>query len=152
MYWISCERVASFRARADAGRQLAVPLIFLVLVLVLAAGFAPPHASAAAEDQDPVLREKLQAALHEPLAFKDRFEAEVWLTDMAGRLSRKVPDPGERLEILTTVHREAARVGQIEQRLRHRADVALVRRVECRTVLEVQVPHLPGEKKAGGRD
>jgi soluble lytic murein transglycosylase-like protein len=66
---------------------------------------------AASEDHDPVLRQKLQAALQEPLAFKDRFDAEVWLTDMAGRLARKVPDPAERLEILTTVHREATRVG-----------------------------------------
>jgi len=71
----------------------------------------PLTAGAAPADQDPVLREKLRAALLEPLAFEDRFEAEVWLMDMAGRLARKVPDPGERLEILTTVHREATRVG-----------------------------------------
>jgi soluble lytic murein transglycosylase-like protein len=68
-------------------------------------------AAATTADRDPVLREKLKAALEEPLAFEDRFEAEVWLTDMAGRLAPKVPDPGERLEILTTVHREASRVG-----------------------------------------
>jgi soluble lytic murein transglycosylase-like protein len=70
-----------------------------------------PAAGAATTERDPVLREKLQAALREPLAFEDRFEAEVWLTDMTGRLARKVPDPGERVEILTTVHREATRVG-----------------------------------------
>ncbi|MBL8200454.1 MAG: transglycosylase SLT domain-containing protein [Chromatiales bacterium] len=69
-----------------------------------------PAAGATAE-QDPVLREKLKAALDEPLDFEDRFAAEVWLIDMAGRLAPKVPDPGERLEILTTVHREASRVG-----------------------------------------
>ena len=108
MYWISCERVANCRARVDAGRQLAATLLVASLACL---ALTPRSAAAVAEDHDPVLREKLEAALQEPLAFKDRFEAQVWLTDMAGRLARKVPDPGERLEILTTVHREAAGVG-----------------------------------------
>jgi len=113
MYWTSCGPVANYRARArqrvrpivrrTAGALLASTLI-VSLTMTLTAG-------AATTDRDPALREKLQAALLEPLAFEDRFEAEVWLTDMAGRLARKVPDPGERLEILTTVHREATRVG-----------------------------------------
>ena len=113
MYWTSCGPVANYRARArqsvrpivrrTAGALLASTLI-VSLTMTLTAG-------AATTDRDPVLREKLRAALLEPLAFEDRFEAEVWLTDMAGRLARKVPDPGERLEILTTVHREATRVG-----------------------------------------
>ncbi|MEO7387395.1 MAG: lytic transglycosylase domain-containing protein [Gammaproteobacteria bacterium] len=71
----------------------------------------PTTLVAASVDRDPVLRAKLKAALEEPLAFEDRFEAEVWLTDMANRLARSVPDADERLEILTTVHREASRVG-----------------------------------------
>jgi soluble lytic murein transglycosylase-like protein len=78
---------------------------------MLVAALAPLCATAAGPHRDPVLREKLQAALEEPLAFEDRYEAEVWLTDMAGRLARNVPDPAERLEILTTVHREANRAG-----------------------------------------
>lgn len=102
MYWTSSGPVASCHARVS-GRRAAVSLLALVLAPVLAA--------AAPEDRDPVLREKLKAAIAEPLAFEDRFEAEVWLMDMAGRLAPKVPDPGERLEILTTVHREATRVG-----------------------------------------
>jgi soluble lytic murein transglycosylase-like protein len=105
MYWISCERVASFHARVDTRRPLVAVLAWLTLALLA------PSARAGVEDHDPVLREKLQAALLEPMAFKDRFDAQVWLTDMAARLARKVPDPGERLEILTTVHREATRVG-----------------------------------------
>ncbi|MEQ1802174.1 MAG: transglycosylase SLT domain-containing protein [Gammaproteobacteria bacterium] len=102
MYWTSCGPVASYHARAS-GRRPALALLALVL--------APLLVAAAAEDRDPALREKLKAALEQPMAFEDRFEAEVWLTDMAGRLAPKVPDPGERLEILTTVHREASRVG-----------------------------------------
>jgi len=102
MYRTSCGPVASCHARA----RLTAALVAALVVALIAA-----PAAAAAPGADPVLREKLKAALDEPLAFADRFEAEVWLTDMAGRLAPKVPDPGERLEILTTVHREASRVG-----------------------------------------
>ncbi len=106
MYRTSCGPVASCHARA---RLTAAPVAALAAALVVALIAAP--AADAAPGADPVLREKLKAALDEPLAFADRFEAEVWLTDMAGRLAPKVPDPAERLEILTTVHREASRVG-----------------------------------------
>ena len=109
MYWNSSAPGASCRGKARPGSALAVPLAAALLCAV-AGGLHRP-ASAAAQARDPILREKLEAALKEPLAFEDRFEAEVWLTDMAGRLARRVPDPDERLEILTTVHREAARVG-----------------------------------------
>ncbi len=106
MYRTSCGPAASCHARASRrGGQWRAALSLLALML------APVLVAAATEDRDPVLREKLKAAVAEPLAFEDRFEAEVWLTDMAGRLAPKVPDPGERLEILTTVHREASRVG-----------------------------------------
>ena len=44
-------------------------------------------------------------------SFEDRFAAEVWLTDMSARLARQVPDPEERIEILTRVHYEAKRAG-----------------------------------------
>lgn len=114
MYWISCARVANGRPRTSSGCpwRAVLPAVQLTcLIAVLAGALAPPPAVAATEDHDPNLREKLRAALQEPMDFDDRFDAEVWLTDMAGRLARKVPDPGERLEILTTVHREATRVG-----------------------------------------
>ena len=39
----------------------------------------------------------------------DRFEAEVWLTDMSRRLERQVKDPAERIKILKLVHLEAQR-------------------------------------------
>lgn len=106
MYRTSCGPVANCPARASRPATL-LPALLVPLLVALAAG----PAGAATTDRDPLLRAKLEAALDEPLAFEDRFAAEVWLTDMAGRLARKVPDPGERLEILTTVHREASRVG-----------------------------------------
>jgi soluble lytic murein transglycosylase-like protein len=53
----------------------------------------------------------LLAAVSDADSFPDRFEAEVWLTDMSARLARQVADPGERIEILTRVHYEADRAG-----------------------------------------
>ena len=53
----------------------------------------------------------LLAAVSDADSFPDRFEAEVWLTDMSARLARQVEDPGERIEILTRVHYEADRAG-----------------------------------------
>ena len=60
---------------------------------------------------DPELRDILLAAVDEATSFEDRFDAEVWLTDMSRRLARQVPDHDERIEILTTVHRHATRAG-----------------------------------------
>jgi soluble lytic murein transglycosylase-like protein len=105
MYWISFGRDGTCRARAKAGKVL------LTALLATSASLVPVAGLAVTADHDPLLRDTLKAALQEPLAFTDRFEAQVWLTDMAGRLAAKVPDPAERIEILTTVHREASRVG-----------------------------------------
>ena len=59
---------------------------------------------------EPELREALRTAASEAASFADRFDAEVWLTDMSQRLARQVRDPEERIELLTLVHLEAARV------------------------------------------
>jgi len=78
--------------------------------MLLAAGLlVAGTATAASQERDPALRLRLEAALAEPVSFEDRYDAEVWLTDMAGRLARRVPDPHERIEILQAVHREAVR-------------------------------------------
>ena len=60
---------------------------------------------------DPRLREILLGVIAETESFTDRFEAEVWLTDMSRRLARQVPDASERLEILKAVHFHATRAG-----------------------------------------
>ena len=67
--------------------------------------------SGARDQRDPVLREMLIDAVATAESFDDRFEAEVWLTDMSARLARQVPDPQERLEILRTVHFRAREAG-----------------------------------------
>ncbi len=65
---------------------------------------------AAQDGPDPELRELLRAAASEADSFPDRFDAQVWLSDMSGRLERQVEDHEERIEILTRVHYEATRI------------------------------------------
>ncbi len=60
---------------------------------------------------DPALRQRLQAAIEAGAGFDDRYAAEVWMLDMAGRLRTRVPDAAERIELLRLVHREASRAG-----------------------------------------
>lgn len=59
---------------------------------------------------DPELRRVLMEAVADAGSFSDRFEAEVWLLDMANRLSPRLPDSAERLRLLKLVHYEASRV------------------------------------------
>jgi soluble lytic murein transglycosylase-like protein len=83
-------------------RHIAVMACLLATLLPLtAAGEMAP---------DPELREVLREAASAADSFDDRYHAEVWLTDMSARLARQVTDPAERMEILTRVHYEAARV------------------------------------------
>jgi soluble lytic murein transglycosylase-like protein len=82
---------------------------YIVKLAVLLAA-ALPHIAAGEMAPDPELREALIAAVSDADSFDDRFHAEVWLTDMSSRLARQVKNPEERIEILTRVHYEAARV------------------------------------------
>jgi soluble lytic murein transglycosylase-like protein len=65
----------------------------------------------AAQVPDDALREKLREAMDDSASFPDRFDAQVWLTDMAIRLGPQVRDPDERVTILKQVHWEATRIG-----------------------------------------
>ncbi|MGD9388698.1 MAG: lytic transglycosylase domain-containing protein [Gammaproteobacteria bacterium] len=67
----------------------------------------PAAADRAAAPVDPELRDALRLAVEEADSFADRFDAEVWLTDMSARLARQVPDDDERMLILRLVHRYA---------------------------------------------
>lgn len=60
-----------------------------------------------ADDIDPILRDAIVVAIAEAESFEDRFDAEVWLTDMSRRLASQVADPDERLKILRAVHQHA---------------------------------------------
>ena len=86
----------------EIGRYIALACCLMLL--------ATPPGAMAEQVPDPELREILRTAASEADSFEDRFDAEVWLTDMSARLARQVKDPEERMEILTRVHYEAARV------------------------------------------
>ncbi len=79
-------------------------IVMLIICLAAAVANAEPQA-------DPELRDALRAAANDTASFTDRFDAEVWLTDMSRRLERQVKDPEERIQILKLVHLEASRVG-----------------------------------------
>ena len=80
----------------------------LIIGILLGAGLIAGTAAAQVAP-DPELREALRAAASDTTSFADRFDAEVWLTDMSRRLERQVKDPEERIYILKLVHMEANR-------------------------------------------
>ena len=81
-----------------------------LLIRLACLGLAPaPLLAATTERPDPELRQLLLDAASATDSFGDRFDAEVWLTDMSSRLERQVRDPVERIRILTNVHYEANR-------------------------------------------
>ena len=83
-----------------------------LLCLLLTAGAAEAQRSSDGRSgPDPELRRILVDAIAAADSFGDRFDAEVWLTDMSRRLARQVPDAEERLHILRTVHRQATVAG-----------------------------------------
>lgn len=63
----------------------------------------------------PELRALLLNAVESTDSFQDRFEGEVWLSDMSGRLRTYIPDDLERITILRAVHYEAARAELIPE-------------------------------------
>jgi len=85
----------------------------VLLLSALLGGLIFVHPSittaATSERPDEEMRITLIKAIESSDSFKDRFDAEVWLTDMSQRLEPRVKDPGERLTILKTVHYEAQR-------------------------------------------
>lgn len=79
---------------------------------LLMIGASAVAASARAEERlDPELKALLQKAVDSSDSFVDRFEAEVWLSDMDQRLARHRPKlaAADRIELLKQVHREATR-------------------------------------------
>jgi len=93
--------VRKFRAQVNYSKLL-VSLGLLSFALTAFPAFSA--------EVDPALKERLQLAIADTHSFDDKFEATVWLTDMALRLEKRVPDPKERVEILQYVHQEAQRV------------------------------------------
>nr|WP_238388214.1 lytic transglycosylase domain-containing protein [Sinimarinibacterium sp. NLF-5-8] len=60
-------------------------------------------------EPEPELRALLAKTIGASDSFEHRFDAEVWLLDMSGRLSGIIKDEAQRLELLRLVHSEARR-------------------------------------------
>lgn len=84
------------------------------LATLLLAAAAPVLAGPTGEPE-PELRQRLLAAISTASSFDDKYLADVWLTDMSGRLQRRLPklmpDELQRLGFLKLVHAEATRAG-----------------------------------------
>lgn len=89
------KRFATFAARGLMAASLLVASVFA-------------HAGPTGEPE-PELRALLKDAIAQSNTFQDRFDAEVWLVDMSGRIKRSIPDDKERLEFLRLLHQEADR-------------------------------------------
>lgn len=89
--------------------KLIVLLQQLILCLATLAGGAPIASASTAERPDAQMRQLLRDTIDQANSFKDRFDAEVWLVDMSGRLQTYVQNPDERLYILRLVHEESHR-------------------------------------------
>jgi len=90
-------------------RQCHTYLLLSTLLGGLIFGHHSMTMAATNERPDEAMRNTLIKAIESSDSFKDRFDAEVWLTDMSQRLEPRVKDPKERLAILKTVHYEAQR-------------------------------------------
>jgi soluble lytic murein transglycosylase-like protein len=84
-------------------------LLLACLLTGLAVLLSDASRAATQERPDEELRQVLIDAISSSDSFEDRFDAEVWLTDMSQRLQSRVRNPEERLSILKTVHYEASR-------------------------------------------
>ena len=91
-----------------------------------------PATLCAEQRPDPELRSILREAASEVDTFPDRFDAEVWLTDMSRRLARQVSDPEERIEMIAelitdmpTVSVESFEGLTVEYAAQTKADVIL---------------------------
>ena len=81
----------------------------LIAAALVMAASTHPVLAATTERPDDDMRQLLRDTIDKANSFKDRFDAEVWLVDMSGRMQRYVPDPDERLRILRLVHEESHR-------------------------------------------
>jgi soluble lytic murein transglycosylase-like protein len=78
---------------------------------IAGAAIAQTSADPTPQEVDPQLRAVLLTAVARANSFDDRFDAEVWLSDMSHRLERQVPNIDERLKILRVVHQQATHAG-----------------------------------------
>ena len=87
------------------------PTLSVFLTGLALAGLMPSAGAQAVGQDAPgsALREAVMTAMEADDGFRDRYAAEVWLADKSNRLAAFIDDPGERLELLRAIYREARR-------------------------------------------
>jgi soluble lytic murein transglycosylase-like protein len=91
--------------------QTAMKRIIFYPLLAWLCATAPAWSADTRQAVDPELRELLRTAANESESFEDRFDAEVWLTDMSKRLEKRVPNHAYRINLLRDIHAEATHAG-----------------------------------------
>ena len=81
-----------------------LPALVLTGLLAGNAGHAQPPPK-----PDPELIARVQQAAGDTTEFQDKFDQQVWFTDMSQRLAPTVPDPDQRMVLLRMIHSEATR-------------------------------------------
>ena len=94
------------KARFQTTNKALIPLLTLCWLALLS---SVASATVSISEEQSELRDFLKDTINGADSFNDRFDAEVWLVDMSGRLARFIDDPKQRLQLLRSVHREAKR-------------------------------------------
>lgn len=89
-------------------RRMRQHVALVTIALCLAAKATVVNATSSLDNN---LRVFLKQTIASATSFTDQFDAQVWLLDMQQRLAPFVPDPKERLELLTAVHHAATASG-----------------------------------------
>jgi hypothetical protein len=93
-----------------AGFLLLLVVLFVIYIAVESSSTEPSISHQSPAPQTIPSQDLDRVTFAESAGYIDGFDAEVWLGDMSRRLERQVQDPDERIEILTLVRMEAARV------------------------------------------
>ena len=91
--------------------QYSLLVLTASLLLGMTASFANETTLTNKSSSNEELRLLLQQAIKDSESFNDRFDAEVWLTDMSNRLKKKIKQPEKRLTLLRQIHHESSRAG-----------------------------------------
>jgi len=78
----------------------------ICLLLYGAMGYLAPVQASLSHD-DALFSQHLKKVVQKTKSFSDPFEAQVWFTDMARRLKKRIPNVVDRLNLLSIVHTEA---------------------------------------------
>jgi hypothetical protein len=93
------------RLRGNDGKRIFARVVVAIFLGV----FSLSTQAGPTGEPEPELRSLMQKAINDSNSFADRFDAEIWLSDMSTRLKPLMPKTDERLHFLRMVHVEAMR-------------------------------------------